>query len=165
MSVIRKIDQYLLYFEKALAVFFFIILTGLILVNIISRNIFHISFHKILEIAPSFVLWLSLLGATMAIKYNRHIRLELFTKFLSGPVKTIAIVLVNLFGIILMVILLMASIQFVSNEIEIFGVWGSVTLCFPLFFAVASFRFFTALIYHLSEISTTNDNDKLKPGS
>jgi len=158
MNLIKKIDHYLLILEKTLAVLFFIILTSLILVNIISRNIFQTSFHKILEIAPSFVLWLSLLGSTMAIKYHRHIRLELLSKVLSEPVKQIASIVVNLFGIILMIILLLASFQFVSNEMDIFGIWGGVTICFPFFFGISLFRFCASLIFTLSNSSIFRKN-------
>jgi TRAP-type C4-dicarboxylate transport system permease small subunit len=43
-------------------------------------------------------------------------------------------------------ILGVASIAFVRNEIEIFGSSGYVTLIFPLFFCLATFRFFIQLL-------------------
>lgn len=127
-------------------VLLFSLLVVLIAFNIVSRNLFHLSFQKILEIAPAFVLWLALLGSSLALKSQRHIRLELILRFCSYPVRYVAGILTGLFGMAVMGILFYASLGFVDNEIDIFGRWGWLAVIFPLFFALSCFRYLTLVI-------------------
>ena len=144
--MIQTIDDILAACEKVLVVVLFVALVGLIVFNIITRNLFHVSFQKILEIAPAFVLWLALMGSTLALKSQRHIRLELLLRFCSPPVRRIAGIITGIFGMTVMGILFYASFGFVQNEIAIFGRWGWLSVIFPLFFALACFRYFTQVI-------------------
>jgi TRAP-type C4-dicarboxylate transport system permease small subunit len=70
---IQKIDNRLERLERALAVVLFCFLMGLICINIITRNILHWVSHHLIELTPMVVLWLALVGATMALKYHRHL--------------------------------------------------------------------------------------------
>ena len=108
----------------------------LILFNIVSRNLSHLSFQKILEIAPTFVLWLALLGASLALKSRRHIRLELLLRFCPFSVRQAAGIATGLFGMAVMGILFYASLGFVANEIAIFGPWGWLSTIFPTILSV-----------------------------
>lgn len=139
---IAKIDDFLAVFEKILVVVFFSALVLLIFFNIVSRNLLHFSFQKILEIAPALVLWLALLGSTLALKEKRHIKLELILRFCPEKIRFIANIAVSAFGMIVMMILLWASLEFVSNEVALFGQWGFISVIFPLFFSVSLFRYF-----------------------
>ena len=112
MRFIRKFDEFLAVFEKFLVVTFFSALIILITFNVISRNLFQVSFQKILEISPSFVLWLALLGSSLALKNQRHIKLEILLRFGSDKFKTFAIIAQNAFGMTIMGILFWVSIKF-----------------------------------------------------
>ena len=57
MQVIHKIDDVLETVEKLILVVLFWSLILLIFFNILSRNLFHISFQKIFELSPALVLW------------------------------------------------------------------------------------------------------------
>ena len=114
--------------------------------NIVSRNLFHLSFQKTLETAPILVLWLALIGSTLALKQRRHIKLDLLLRFCSPRWRLAAHKATSLFGIAVMGILLAAAVQFVRNEIAIFGPWGWTSIIFPLFFAVALFRYVVRLL-------------------
>jgi len=127
-------------------VLLFSLLVVLIVFNIVSRNLFHLSFQKILEIAPAFVLWLALLGSSLALKSRRHIRLELLLRFCPSPVRHAAGILTGLFGMTVMGILFYASLAFLDNEIDMFGRWGWLSVIFPLFFALSCFRYLTLVI-------------------
>jgi len=146
MRTIRKINELLTVIEKILIILLFSALVLLITFNIISRNLFHVSFQKILEIAPTLVLWLALVGSTLALKNQRHIKLELLLRYFPERLRFTAGIVTCTFGITIMGILFFASLEFVKNEIEIFGRWGWCSVIFPFFFASSLFRYF-ALIF------------------
>jgi TRAP-type transport system small permease protein len=141
MHWIRKANHVLIIFEKALVILIFFALVSLIFLNILSRNFFHLSFQKILEIAPALVLWLALIGSTLALNEGRHIKLELLLRFTPEKLRRVANILTNGFGLVVMGILLWASFGFVKNEVEIFGNLGWFSVVFPLFFTIAFFRY------------------------
>ena len=141
IPLLKKIDSSLEVTEKVLVVVLFSALVLLVVINIISRNIFHVSFQKILETAPALVLWLALLGSTIALKENRHIKLDILLRFCPGKVRIAANAATGLFGMIVMGILFYTSLEFVKNETEIFGSAGWISIVFPLFFGIALFRY------------------------
>ncbi|KPJ77694.1 MAG: hypothetical protein AMJ54_06845 [Deltaproteobacteria bacterium SG8_13] len=141
MHWLTKLDGKLEFAEKALLVFLFSCLILLISLNIITRNLFNYSIQLVLEAAPGIVLWLALIGSTLALKQNRHIKLDIVLRYLGRRVRGFARVFSGLIGLSVMSILLVASIEFVANEIRIFGLVGWISVVFPLFFALASFRY------------------------
>ena len=146
MRFIIKFDEFLAVFEKSLVVAFLSALILIITFNVISRNLFQVSFQKILEISPSLVLWLALLGSSLALRNQRHIKLEIILRFCSDKFKTFAIMAGSAFGMTVMGILFWVSIEFVGNEIVIFKKWGLISIIFPMFFATSLFRYFIQLI-------------------
>ena len=146
MRWLKKIDDFLALIERFLVVVFFSALILLVLFNIISRNLFNISFQKILEIAPALVLWLVLVGSSLALKQKRHIKLEVLLRFCSEKIRFSANIAASLFGMIVLLILFIASLEFVKNEIAIFGWWGWLSVIFPLFFLVSFFRYVVRIL-------------------
>jgi TRAP-type C4-dicarboxylate transport system permease small subunit len=140
MHWLVRIDNTLEKIEKALVIFFFAALVAMIAANILARNLFGISFQKILEISPAIVLWLSLLGATLALKSRRHIKLEVLLRYTDRRMRRLAHVVGGLFGALVMGFLFAASLTFAENEIAIFGLRGLSAIVFPLFFAVSFLR-------------------------
>lgn len=151
MKIIYKIDDLLEAVEKLILVVLFWSLILLIFFNIISRNLFHISFQKIFELSPALVLWLALLGSTLALKYRRHIKLEVLLRFCSIRIRFIANIAASAFGMVVMGILARASLEFVKNEVGIFGPWGWVSVIFPLFFVLSFFRYFVRMVGYMNE--------------
>ncbi len=124
-----------------MAVVLYILLVGLICTTIIGRNLLQVTSHRLMELAPAVVLWLALVGATLALKHQRHIRIELLLRFLPPGGRRMAIALTSLFGMGVCGVLAYAAVSFVYNETILFGAWGWLSLCFPLFFLLAFFRF------------------------
>jgi len=146
MQFLNKVDDILAIFEKSLVVILFSALVLLITFNIISRNLFQTSFQKILEFSPALVLWLALTGSSLALKSRRHIKLELLLRFCPEKICQIALVVTSIFGMAVMLVLCIASMEFMKNEIELFGAVGSIAVIFPLFFTTAFFRYFLRII-------------------
>jgi len=163
IKAIKCVDDALALFEKSVIVLCFSLLVFFILFNILSRNLFHLPSHKIFEAGPNLVLWLALLGASLALKRQRHIRLELVLRYCSSRVRLWAAVAVNLFGALVMGILLVTSFEFVKNEVAMFGDWGRLSMIFPFFFSVAVFRYLAALLYRFGSSAATETTRRTKP--
>ena len=132
--------------ERFLAVMLYLLLIGMISVTIIARNLFHFSPHRLIELSPTVVLWLALVGATLALKNHRHIKIELLLRLLPKRTRLAAMVLTNLFAVIVTALLAWVAAPFVLNEAALFGRWGWVAICFPVFFAIAFLRFLLELL-------------------
>ena len=144
--LIQRLDDTLARIEKCVIVLCFTLLVAAVLFGILSRNLFHLPSHRIFESAPSLVLWMAPLGASLALKQRRHIRLELVLRYCSQTVREWSGRVVNLFGAAVMAGLLITSIAFVRNEIAMFGGWGWLAIIFPIFFGATAFRYLAALM-------------------
>ena len=151
MNLLKKLDGLLAFVEKTVVVVLFASLVLLISFNIFLRNLFDISIQAILELSPVLVLWISLTGATLALKTNRHIKLEILLRYTSDPTRLICRIISGLFGMIFMAILFLASISFVKNEWAIFGIRAAVSIVFPLFFGISCFRYLLSSIKAIAE--------------
>ena len=163
IKTIQRLDDALALIEKSVIVLCFSLLVFFIVFNILSRNIFHLPSHKIFEASPNLVLWLALLGASLALKQQRHIRLELVLRYCSKRIRLWAAVAVSLFGASVMGILLVTSFEFVQNETAMFGAWGRLAVIFPIFFSVAAFRYLTGLLYRFTSSPTVDTTQRAKP--
>lgn len=141
MRLLAKIDDTLEIIEQAGVIFLFSALVLMITTNIFARNLFGVSYQKILEVSPNIVLWLALIGATLALKKQRHIKLEILLRYAGHRTRRLARLLGSLFGAVVMGFLFAASLTFVKNEMAIFGLQGGSAVVFPLFFALSLFRF------------------------
>ncbi len=151
MRFIKQIDDFLEKIEKILAVSLFSGLALLITFNILSRNIFDYSFEKIFETAPILVLWLALVGSSLALKKRRHIKMELLLRYCPAICRYYSNYAVSFFGMAVTGILFYSSLQFVSNEVQIFGNKGFFSVIFPMFFVLSFFRYFTWIVYDMYE--------------
>jgi TRAP-type C4-dicarboxylate transport system permease small subunit len=150
MKLIQRIDDGLATVEKCLAVVLYAMLILMIGFNIISRNLFNYASGQVLEMLPMLVLWLALIGSTLAIKQQRHIKIELLLRFCSRRIRFMAHIATCLFGMAVMGILLWVSLDFIKNEFDMFGPWGLVSIIFPLFFSISFFRYGAKISYNIS---------------
>jgi len=157
MRTLYQISRALVRLEKALIILIFGMLIGSIFLNIITRNFFGISFHFILEFSPALVLWLALLGSSLAIESRRHIKIEVLLRFCGPRCRSGAHVAVCIFGMAVMGVLLYVSLDFVANEIDFFGREGSLSVIFPLFCSISFLRFFIALFRGKERRPITDD--------
>ena len=138
---LQRIDDGLARLEKVAVCLLFLGLTLITFGTIVARNLFSASSQQLLELAPAGVLWIALVGASLALRQGRHIRLELLLRFTPDKFRRRARAAASLFGAAVMGILLAASFGFVENEVAIFGARGWIAAVFPFFFTVAAFRY------------------------
>jgi TRAP-type C4-dicarboxylate transport system permease small subunit len=141
MKILLRIDRYLAACECLLAVCLFVALMGVLTVNILLRNLAGTSLPGTFDIAATLVLWLALVGGSLALRDRRHIKIEFLLRFVPAAWHHRADLAVSLFGVAVMGGLLVTAVLFTQNEIAIFGRSGWATVIFPLFFTLATFRF------------------------
>ena len=146
MKTILRIDRFLATCECLVAVALFTGLAGVLTLNILLRNLAHTSLPGTFEIAATLVLWLALVGGSLALRDRSHIKIEFLLRHLPSAWGRWAALAVSLFGLVVMGVLMVTALFFTHNEIAIFGRSGWTTLAFPLFFALATFRFVLQLV-------------------
>lgn len=141
MNAIDRIDNALFRIELGLVIGIHAALAGVVLFNIVARDLLGISFDALLALPPTLVMWLAMVGATLALRENRHIRMEIVLRHAPPRFRRAARRLTALFGAVVMAVLSYSAVGFVTSEIATFGPHGWLAVAFPLFFAVAAFRF------------------------
>lgn len=142
-KVIRLINK----LEDGLLV---LILTSMILLagyQIISRNLFSEGLVWIDPLLRMLVLWVGFSGAVVATRYDKHIRIDVFTKYL--PVKILPYVqrTVYLFALSICLLIGWHATRFVYSEYEystvaFAGIPAWVTaLIIPVSFILIAFRY------------------------
>ena len=142
MKWLARIDRFLAAVEKAAIMLLLAALAFFITINVVLRNLFEFSFQQIPEFSPVLVMWLALMGASLAVRKNRHIRIALLLRFVPDGFAGAAKKITAGFGLAVMGFLFYASLLFVMNEAAIFGPRGLLSVIFPWFFFTAGFRFF-----------------------
>ena len=99
------------------------------------------------ELVKIIVLWLAMVGSIAAARDNRHIRIDLITHILSGPIVTWAKIIVDVFAAIVCGVIGWHAYRLVREEIS----WGDTIFdntplwimhaIVPLAFALISYQF------------------------
>jgi TRAP-type C4-dicarboxylate transport system permease small subunit len=134
--------------------------------QVVLRNIFHegILWGDIL--LRHLVLWVGFLGASLATREQKHINIDVFSRFLSDKGKLIIRFITNLFSVFICYLLADAGWTFVQDEqmmgTEIFTTipaWYFQTII-PIGFILMSFRFLTLALENIVEIFRTKKGGK-----
>jgi len=133
MKIIERIEKYLEKFEGFLVVLFLILMIVFSFLQVILRNFFHTGITWADVFTKHLVLWVGFLGAALATREERHINIEILTKFLSPQMKDVSKVIVNLFATFISILLLRASYIFIIMEKN--ESFGSVFLNLPRWIA------------------------------
>jgi C4-dicarboxylate transporter, DctQ subunit len=149
--MLKKLDDFLEKIEKFIIIILFASLLVLMSVNILQRNLLDQSSLLIQESLPIMVMWLSLMGASLALKDGKHISMELLLRFMPQHTKGIMHRLAAAFGCLVMLMGLYLSKTFLASEITIFGVKGYLSIIIPIFFATGAFRFLVLSLYPLHQ--------------
>jgi C4-dicarboxylate transporter DctQ subunit len=116
MKLLERINSYL---EKVESIFLVIILSVMVILaflQVVLRNLFDQGILWADIFLRHLVLWVGFIGASLATKEEKHIAIDLFTRFLSKRGKNIAQMITNLFAFIICLILAKAGWTFVQYE-------------------------------------------------
>ncbi len=163
MRILNLIDVWIEKIENALIVFFLSVL--------ILLAFFEIPLSKFIPMNSSetllrhLVLWIGFLGATLATRQERHINIDVLSRFLKGRAKNMCQILTNLFSMSITAVLTYASLLVIKDSKE-FGetiiifmetpTW-ILQLIFVFGFGLMSFRF---LLKSLNLIQNLNQESQ-----
>lgn len=152
--MLKILDNWLEKIEKVALVALFSALIIAMAVNIIQRNVFGQSSQLTQELMPMTVLWISLMGASLALRQGKHISMELFLRFVSPSMKVHLLRISGVFGAFVMAVGFYLALDFMKGELKIFGARGYISSIIPIFFATAFFRYVVQIVHpnpHLRE--------------
>lgn len=149
-SILSRLDRYISLIEN----FFLTIATMVILfaasTQVLGRLLFHQSYLWSDVLTQNLVLWVAMMGASLATREEKHIRIDALLKLFKGKMLHLANLLALLFCLAVGLLLLKASYLFVVEKMnmgETIGELGNIpvwwtVMIMPIGFACINFRFF-----------------------
>ena len=138
---------------------------GVSVFQIANRQLFGGSFSLSWadEFVKLIVLWLAMVGSISAARDNKHIRIDLITHVLSGPVVAWAKVIVDIFAGIVCAVIGWHAYRLIREEMS----WGDTIFTdvplwlmhaiVPVAFVLISYQFFVRVAKLLREIFSSAD--------
>lgn len=149
MKFLKSVDSGLAKVESAIVVLFLAVMVLMAFLQVLLRNFFNTGILWADPFLRNLVLWVGFLGAMLATRQDRHIRIDVLTRFLPPSFKRLSNILTHLFSAVVCFFLVLASVSFVIDEKQ-FGekisfftdlpIWY-VQLIIPVGFVVMMFRF------------------------
>ena len=156
MQIINFIDRIL---ERIESVTLIIALTSMIsmaFLQVILRNFFDYIILWADIFSRHLILWVGFIGASLATYENKHINIDVLSRFLSPKIKQISIIITRSFSAFICILLAKASFVFITDErsagstlfLEI-PVWVFMIIIL-IGFVIISFRFVIQAIQAIS---------------
>lgn len=116
--------------------------------QVFLRNFFNFGFPWADEVLRHLVVWVGFLGASLGIREDRSIRIDVFNRIFPPRMVKYNEGILNLVGAIVSFLLILASIRFLRMEREYNEVFSTlripvwkILLIYPISFGVISLRF------------------------
>lgn len=116
MRAIEKIEQLLSRLEAVLAALGFAVMLIFSLLQIITRNFFNFSLPGAETLLGHLVLWIGMIGAVLAVRARRHVKIDLGPAWLGPRFSRRAAPLLNVFSAIVSALLAWAAMRFWWQE-------------------------------------------------
>jgi len=132
-----RMTQYLANFIKSFVFSAFILMVVVTFMQVVSRYVFGHSFFWAEELARYAMVWLTFLGAALAILEREHINIDFFIKQLPKALYPYANVLINLILVIFVAALMYYSLPIIQTSMKIHSTglgipMGYVNLALPV---------------------------------
>ena len=161
MRILKGISSVLSWIERSAVIALLAVMVALAFLQVILRNVFSTGFLWADPMLRHAVLWIGFLGASLATQQEKHINIDLVTRFLSPRMTNIVRIVTNLFAGIVCALLANAGRTFVASEQSTgdilltinameFPAWW-FQLIIPIGFGLMAFRFLIKTIEHVIE--------------
>lgn len=161
MKIIEKLNLWIERAETIVLVSVLGIMVIFAFLQVILRNIFHEGILWGDIFLRHLVLWVGFLGASLATRDQKHINIDIFSRFMSDKGKSVVRFVTNLFSVFICYLLANASWTFVQDEqmmgTEIFAdvpAWY-FQIIIPIGFFLMSFRFLILALDNIVEVFRT----------
>ena len=161
MIILRKLGNFLLFIERSSVVALLGAMVLLAFTQVILRNVFSTGFLWADTLLRHMVLWAGFVGASLATEEERHIAIDVLSRFLPERYKHLTRIFTFFFAAVICFILGDAALTFVLSEKEagsvllIFGSTEVLTwhaeLIIPIGFGMMCLRFLLRIAEHIAE--------------
>lgn len=140
VSLLNRLEEMVL-----VSVLVLMVLLGAL--QVLFRNVLSVSLFWIDPVMRHMVLWIALLGASVATRENRHISIDLLSGRLSPRSRDVIKVAIHLFSAAICLLLVLPAVQFIQDEYGVgkilaLGIPNWVSqLIMPVMLLVMGFRF------------------------
>ena len=147
MVVLYRLDSILAVVERALLVLLLSGLIGLGFLQMLLRNLFASGLFWADEVLRHVVVWLGMLGASLATREQKHVNFDVLARWLPPWYQLWCTLLINLIAVLVCMLLYAAAWRFIQDERAAgtrlaFGVAAWVVqYIFPLGFLAMALRF------------------------
>ncbi|MBU0506023.1 MAG: TRAP transporter small permease [bacterium] len=153
-KILFALDNFLVRIEKFILITTLISLLSFAFLQVVLRNVFDTAIHWGDVFNRMLVIWIGFFAATIAAKENRHLSLEVLTKFIPERALPVVNIFVQVFVIVVTAILTKAScgffqdqIMFESSDLLFEGLPKAYfTIIFPIGFGLICFRYVVKLL-------------------
>ena len=118
MRILQKMNAYVAQVESWILVVIVLTMVVLSFAQVVLRNVFDQGILWGDIFLRHLVLWVGFIGASIATQEERHINIDVFTRFMKGKSKYYAQAIVNIFAAVVSYLLMRAAWTFVMEEKE-----------------------------------------------
>lgn len=114
----KRLLSFINHFEDALLIIILGAMIALSVFQILSRNLMSEGVVWIDPLLRTLVLWVGLAGAVVATRYDNHIRIDLFTRYIPASISAHVNRLAYLVTTLICAVISWYSLQFILSEYE-----------------------------------------------
>jgi TRAP-type C4-dicarboxylate transport system permease small subunit len=165
MKLINAINNWVARLETAVLVLVLTIMVVLAFLQVVLRNVFDEGLLWGDIFLRHLVLWVGFIGASLATRDEKHISIDLLTRFVPKRWIGIPRIIINLFAAVICLLLADAAYTFVSDEI----LYGSTVfndipswylqIIIPIGFFIMAVRFFILAIQYAVYLGSPPTDD------
>jgi len=164
MKLLNNLQAFIIKIECVSVILLLLTMSILAFGQIIMRNLFNFSFIWADVVVRMSVLWVAILGASLATSEKSHIRIDFGVKPFPKPYDSYLDAFISLLAITVCVFFSMVALQFVSLEIDSKSVVDSLnapewvfTTIFPIGFIVMTLKFLIIFLGHIHDAVKGNE--------
>ena len=118
VSSLKMLGSFYERLEEILLVFLVVLMVSLGFLQILFRNLISIGIVWVDPLVRHLVLWIALLGASIATRENRHIRIDILSGYLSPAHQRRVQGGLQLFSALICLLLVHPAIRFLQNDYQ-----------------------------------------------
>jgi C4-dicarboxylate transporter, DctQ subunit len=117
MKTLNKIDSFINKIEGAVLIFLLLVMLFMAFGQVVLRNFFSGGIVWGDIVLRHLVLWIGFLGAALATSGERHLNIDLLTRYLPERVKGVVATVADIFAAVVCYLLFQGSITFINLDI------------------------------------------------
>lgn len=160
MRTLKFLETLLTKIETFLIIVLLSVMLLLGFTQVLLRNLFHSGLVWGDIVLRHLVLWIGFIGALLATASDRHISIDVFSRFFSPKLKHITHIVVDMFSALICVLLFRAALTFLGFEIsENHTVYGNIPSWYaqsiiPIGYGLLTVHFLLRAVDHLYQLLT-----------